>query len=256
VPASATSPGSGFTIANDYGTQLLLKTGTPQSAINPGWFQPIRLPGNTGGADYREDWASCANIGGTFSIGDYVPKENGNMIGPTAQGVKDLIALDPNATWNSTTQAVQNSCWETGSCVGNPGARQSPRIVALPVFDLQDYMANGGQQGNQPVLIVNILGFFVLDMVGNDVRAILLTAPGLYNSGGGTVAGPAAFLPTIMLVRELDRKTWHHRDTYASRRRRSRRSTTVRRRARGRSRGGLDPHLRPTGRSRGRAAPS
>jgi hypothetical protein len=73
--------------------------------------------------------------------------------------------------------------------------------VALPVFDLQDYLANGGQQGNQPVLIVNILGFFVLDMVGNDVRGVLMTAPGLYNSGGGTVAGPAAFLQTVMLVR-------------------------------------------------------
>ncbi len=199
VPATSTSAGSGFTIANDYGTELLLKTGSPQSAINPGWFQPIRLPGNLGGDDYRDDWTGCS--GNNFSIGDYLPKENGNMIGPTAQGVKALIALDPNATWNYTTKRVDNSCWETASCVGNPGATQSPRIVALPVFDLQDYLTNGGQQGNQPVKIVNILGFFVLDMVGNDVRGILMTAPGLFNSGGGTVAGPASFLTTIALVR-------------------------------------------------------
>ncbi len=199
VPATSTSPGSGFTIANDYGTELLLKTGSPHDTINPGWFQPVRLPGNTGGDDYRDDWTSCS--GNTFSIGDYLPKENGNMIGPTQQGVSALIAQDPNATWNYTTKQVDNSCWENGSCVGNPGAKQSPRIVALPVFDLQDYLMNGGQQGNQPVKIVNILGFFVLNMVGNDVRGILMTAPGLFNSGGGSVAGPASFLQTVRLVR-------------------------------------------------------
>ena len=199
VPATSTSPGSGFTIANDYGTELLLKTGSPHDTINPGWFQPVRLPGNTGADDYRDDWTSCSGNG--FSIGDYLPKENGNMIGPTAQGVKALIAQDPSATWNSTTQQVENSCWETSSCVGNPGATQSPRIVALPVFDLQEYLANGGTTGNQPVKIVNILGFFVLDMVGNDVRGILMTAPGLYNAGGGTVTGTASFLTTIVLVR-------------------------------------------------------
>jgi hypothetical protein len=199
VAATSTSPGSGFTIANDFGTELLLKTGTPQSAINPGWFQPIRLPGSTGAADYREDWSTCS--GSSFSIGDYLEKENGNMIGPTTQGVGDLIDLDPSATWNYTTQRVENSCWETGSCVGNPGVTQSPRIVALPVFDLQEYLTTGQTTGNGLVKIVNILGFFVLDTVGNDVRGILMTAPGLWNAGGGAVANPAAFLTTITLVR-------------------------------------------------------
>ena len=201
VPATSTSAGSGFTIANDYGTELLLKPGQPNDTINPGWFQPIRLPGNTGAADYRADWASCANIGGTFKIGDYLDKENGNMIGPTRQGVEDLLALDPAATWNYTTKEVQNSCWQTSSCVGNPNATQSPRIVALPVFDLQEYLATGGTTGNGQVRIVNILGFFVLNMVGNDVRGILMTAPGLYNSSGSSVPGPASFLVTISLIR-------------------------------------------------------
>jgi hypothetical protein len=198
IPPTSTNPGSGFTIANDYGTILLLKPGRPNDAINPGWFQPIRLPGSSGGNDYRTDWATCR--GGAFSIGDYLEKENGNMIGPTAQGVGDLIDLDPYATWNSTTKQIENSCWETNSCVGNPGARQSPRVVALPVFDLQEYMDTGGT-GNGTVRIVNILGFFVLDMVGNDLSAVLINAPGLFNAGGGTVTGSASFLNTVMLVR-------------------------------------------------------
>ena len=196
VAATSGSAGSGFTIAADYGVELLLKTGNPGDAINPGWFQPIRLPGNTGAADYRDDWSGCSS--GGFKIGDYLQKENGNMVGPTMQGVGDLIDLDPSATWNGTN--VANSCWETGSCVGNPGATQSPRIVALPVFDLQEYIATGGP-GMGSVRIVNILGFFVLNMVGNDVRGILINAPGLFVSGGGTVTGPASFLTTVMLVR-------------------------------------------------------
>ena len=198
VPPSATSPGSGFTVAADYGTELLLKPGNPHDTINPGWFQPVRFPGMQGGNDFRTALASC--MSGGFEIGDYLDKENGNMIGPTAQGIKDLVALDPNAVWNSTTNHVDNSCWVTNSCPGNPGITQSPRIVALPVFDLQEYMATGGP-GMGSVKIVNILGFFVKDMVGNDVRGVLMTAPGLFNAGGGTVAGPASFLTTIVLVR-------------------------------------------------------
>ena len=198
VPPSPTSPGSGFTIAADYGTELFLKPGNPQDSINPGWFQPVRFPGDSGGDDYRDALGSCQS--GNFDIGDYLEKENGNMIGPTKQGIGDLIDLDPTATWNPTTQQVEKSCWQTNSCVGNPGITQSPRIVALPVFDLDEYMATGGP-GNGTVRIVNILGFFVKEMVGNDVRGVLMTAPGVFNAGGGTVTPPAAFLWTVLLVR-------------------------------------------------------
>lgn len=91
------------------------------------------------------------------------------MVGPTRQGVQDLVALDPGASWDFSTQQVINSCWQTGTCTGNPGAKQSPRIVAVPVFDLAHYIATGGP-GNGTVRIVNILGFFVIGMQGNDVR--------------------------------------------------------------------------------------
>jgi hypothetical protein len=198
VAPTPTDPGSGFTIASDYGVELLLKPGRPHDAINPGWFQPVRFPGSSGGNDYRQALANC--VSGNFEIGDYLDKENGNMIGPTRQGINDIIALDPSATWNPVSKQVENSCWQTNSCPGNPGITQSPRIVALPVFDLAEYMATGGP-GMGSVKIVNILGFFVKNMVGNDVRGVLMTAPGVFNTGGGTVPGPAAFLWTIVLVR-------------------------------------------------------
>jgi hypothetical protein len=51
------------------------------------------------------------------------------------------------------------------------------------------------------VRIVNILGFFVLNMVGNDVRGILMTMPGQHTAGGGSVTLPSAFTKTITLLR-------------------------------------------------------
>jgi hypothetical protein len=37
----------------DFGRPVLLKTGSPSRAMEPGWFFPIRLPGASGGSDYR-----------------------------------------------------------------------------------------------------------------------------------------------------------------------------------------------------------
>ena len=49
----------------------------------------------TGGDKYRENIASCNGL--PIEIGDTLTTEPGNMIGPTKQGVEDLIALDPDA---------------------------------------------------------------------------------------------------------------------------------------------------------------
>ena len=96
------------------------------------------------------------------------------------------------------------------SCVGppyscsKPGYKQSPRIVAIPVFDTQEYYDTGGP-GNGTVHIRQILGFFVdrLDGKGGnkDVIGFLATTAGLSVSNGGSVAQPAAFMKTVQLVR-------------------------------------------------------
>jgi hypothetical protein len=197
------NPGTGFSLAVDYGVQLTLKYGSPQSAINPGWFQPLDLDGGGGGgAEYRSDIGTCSGV--LLAIGDLVPKETGSMIGPTKQGIGDLIDLDPAATWDPTANGGQGAV--AGSCVTNPpcpgGAvyQQSPRIVALPVFDLAEYMNTGGP-GNGAVRITNILGFFVRQMSGQDVVGVLVSQPALVVSGSGGVAGPASFVKAIVLIR-------------------------------------------------------
>ena len=81
-----------------------------------------------------------------------------------------------------------------------PGLTISPRVVAIPVFDLELYLATGGP-GNGTVKIVNILGFFVDRYSAGTVTGYLINKKGSYSPGGGGVAGPASFLKMVLLIR-------------------------------------------------------
>jgi hypothetical protein len=216
VPPSVSSSGSGFSLPNDFGQQETLKNGNPNSnseAITPGWFLPVRLPDGlggyvSGGSDFRAAIGNCS--GNPVAIGQYLPLEGGVMGGPTSQGVADLLAKDPGASWDVANKRV------TGSCV--PGcAPISPRIVPITVFDIDEfqwrreggdwtspwltYPANPCPTGGRCVRVANILGFFVDRMNGGDVIGYLMSIPGEFVAGTPSVGGGAAFLMTIQLVR-------------------------------------------------------
>ena len=214
VPPSSTSAGSGYTVTNDFGAEVTLKNGNPNSnneAVKPGWFLPIRLPdGNggyiSGGDDYRDAIATC--IGSPVTIGQYLPLESGAMIGPTGQGVTLLEAQDDDAYWDG--EDIADSCAPTCAPI-------SPRIVPLTVFDMDEfqwrreqndwtspwgsYPANPCPAGGRCIRVANILGFFVDRMDGNDVIGYLMTYPGEFVLGAPAVGGGAAFLQFIQLVR-------------------------------------------------------
>jgi hypothetical protein len=197
TPPSASGPGTGFTVAADLGVEMTLKAGSPTDAIAPGVFLPVRLPRydgpSAGGDDYRENIANCNGL--PVEIGDSLQSENGNMIGPTKQGVQDLIAQDPNADWDPASKSVTGSCAQAGT----PCAAHSPRIVAIPVFSTGEYYA-GKLTGQVNFTVVNILGFFIDRIQGNDVVGYLTEAPGLA-IGNAAIAPEASFLAQIQLVR-------------------------------------------------------
>ena len=217
TPPNASGPGTGYTVAADKGTELVLVGGNnPNSsvgAVTPGWFLPVRLPDGNGGYVsganlYSNAIETC--IGNPVSIGQYLPTENGAMVGPTNQGVSNLIAQDPNATWDTSANAVANSC--APSC-----APISPRIVPITVFDMDEFQwrrasgdwtsawgshpANPCPTGGRCVRVVNILGFFVVGQNGQDVIGRLAMYPGQFMLGAPQVGGGAGFLQTIQLVR-------------------------------------------------------
>ena len=199
------SPGTSYTLA-DVGTELTLKVGHPgDTQITPGWFQALDLPCDSGGGAncYEQNIYGCTSS--TYAVGNPdLPKENGAMAGPTKQGTEALIALDPDAEWDATAKKVVMSCVEPPYSCSTPGLKQSPRIVAIPVFDTQEYYDTGGP-GQGTVHVTQILGFFVdrLDGKGGnkDVVGYLATTVGLSASNGGNVAPTAAFLKTVQLVR-------------------------------------------------------
>jgi Flp pilus assembly protein TadG len=203
TPASPSGPGTGFTLAADRGAQVVLKKGNPQTSLSPGVFEPVQIPSTfcpvaQGAACYKYAIKNCAGL--PISIGDVLISENGDMIGPTKQGVStdvdSLINQDPNAQWDTATNSVINSCAQANpSCGGS-----SPRVVAIPVFDTGTYYSTK-RQGQPQFVVVNILGFFLEQMQGNDVVGRLTVAPGLQMGSGPPNDPQSAFLTSIQLSR-------------------------------------------------------
>jgi len=211
VAPTATDPGTGFTPfdahgaqTSDYGLQMTLKIGSSENRISAGWFLALDLmkaDGSTGsgGSDYRANISGCS--GHTYAIGDTIDVETGNMVGPTKQGVDDLTAKDPGATWNTSTQSITGSC-APGVCADGQYYTHSPRTVPVALFNIDSFFA-GSPNGKTTVTLTNIMGFFVEGMGGagnKDVVGRLVEIPGL-TKGTSSVTATAAFLRKVMLVR-------------------------------------------------------
>src|SRR5678816_912569 len=106
-------PGNFLSPSGDLGLELTLKPRDPSKAPEPGQYQAVDLPpinrGTpiTGGDQYRDNIAAC-NAAEVWP-GDWLRTETGDMVGPTNQGMRDLIAQDPDAYWDPITQSVQDS---------------------------------------------------------------------------------------------------------------------------------------------------
>ena len=209
TPPSASSPGTGFTTTNDIGRRVMMKFRDPNSPNNPlgaGNFLPIALPlsgdPSKGGDDYRENIAKCN--GTTLKVGDSVWTEPGGMVGPTKQGMEELVAQDTGAIWQcSEPAAADGSCKGTVVSSKNP----SPRVVPVPVFDVAQYevdrVINGEKaNGRHQLKITRMLGFFIEDLQPNgDVVGRLTYYPSNGGISDNAITDNANFLRVILLVR-------------------------------------------------------
>jgi hypothetical protein len=181
VPADQ-SGYSGYSPQLNTGLQLTIKAGTGNN-IHPSFYFPIALPGSSGAADYRWNIANCNTS--VLQPFDLLTAEPGNMVGPTKQGVEDLIALDPSAYWNGTKVVSSMS--------------PSPRIKLMPVFDPYYYDTGKKNGQNADLKAANFIGIFVEGMQGNDVKGRIVPARGLLKAGLGP-APVGAFPKAIRLV--------------------------------------------------------
>ena len=182
------------------GQQFVLKPQNPSTSIAPGQFYAIQLPGTVGADDYRDNISTCSNAylrcGNSYSV------ETGNMVGPTAQGVRDLIG---NPSIDSWTGVVGE--YETPTGLSD----MSRNLIIAPIWDAcgMPGFCPAGSFGAGTQVELQIIGFAVIfleGIQGNDVIARLINisscGPGGGGGGGGApeTGGTVLSLP-LRLVR-------------------------------------------------------
>jgi hypothetical protein len=112
-------------------------------------------------------------------------QEPGNMVGPTNQGIDDLIARDPAATFDTSCACVRGSQFGV-----------SPRVTPIPLYDPL-YYATGKQNGrNADFKLANVIGFFIDTRVGNQVYGYIMPILGTIDPSAGPA--PSGSFPTAI----------------------------------------------------------
>jgi hypothetical protein len=206
---------TGYRFPDNVGDLLTLIPDTNPNAASlggQGWSLLIDLPdGNGGWLTGNSNTATIATcVGQIVKRGQYVPTENGGT-GQINHYTDELIAQDPNATWDSQNKKVISGC-APGICPTVGFQPVSPRIVPIAVFDLDEFQRRkilsdrgpciAAGFGGQCIKIVNIIGFYVLDLpTSGSVRGYLTSDPGIFVTGPPAIDNAASFLNFIQLVR-------------------------------------------------------
>jgi hypothetical protein len=124
------------------------------------------------------------------------------LTGGMKDGVNDIIALDPNASWDG--QRIVGSCVLSHTCkqydssgdalVDDPAATISPRVILLPIFD-PSHLSD--------TTIVNFAAFFVsrVNIATGEVEGVFVTHPGMVDNTAPQLGLQVAFLRSVQLVR-------------------------------------------------------
>lgn len=183
---------TGYRAPDDIGTIVTLKLRNSNKDFLASWYYAVDYgPINTGdpvitGANAYRDWIAadpCEPY--IVSVGDQLQIEPGNMVGPTAQGLEDLINADPTAEWDEASGTIINSAFPT-----------SPRIIICPAFD-PTIGVQSDTQGRKYVTISKLMVLFAEQHTGSDVVGRFMR-----KATGGDICPdcPIGFLFTVALV--------------------------------------------------------
>ena len=175
---------TGYDAERDKGTELMIRAGTGNN-IMPSFYFSYAIGGVTGADEYRWNIANCNTT--LMGWGDLLLMEPGNMVGPTMDGVDDLLAKDPGAYWDT----VNNRPVSTMS--------PSPRVVGIPLYDPVYYDTGKQNRRTADIKVANYMGFFIERRSGNDVYGRITPISGLITGNGGP-APAYAFPKAIRLV--------------------------------------------------------
>ena len=174
----------GYDIDVDKGTPLMIRAGTGNN-IEPSMYWSWKMPQEIGGDFYRENIANCNKA--VFGYKSMMQPEPGAMAGPTADGIDDLIAKDPNARWDEGQKKVITDLHPT------------PRIFPIPLYDPDFYQSGKANGRDASLRMANWVGFFVESRNGNNVFGRIVPILGVIDPDAGPA--PAGTFPrAIRLV--------------------------------------------------------
>ena len=184
IDATNKSTYTGYNAERDKGIEIMIRAGTG-SDIMPSFYFSYAIGGISGGDEYRWNIANCNTT--IMGFGELLLMEPGNKVGPTNDGIDDLLAKDPNAYWDRTLKKPVSTM------------SPSPRVVAIPLYD-PNYYETGKLNGRTADLkVANYMGFFITGRSGNNVYGRITPISGLVKGNGGP-APTGAFPMAIRLV--------------------------------------------------------
>jgi Flp pilus assembly protein TadG len=199
TPPTSLSSGSGMKITVEFGASVVLTQGvaeSPVTTIQPWRYLSVQIPDSVQGANnVRANLEGCA--ASSVAINDRL-----NLVPATAaeiaDGLQTLIDRDPGATWNAAGQRIVNSCADTWPRC----ASMSPRLIALPVYDLHD-LADASRGGATSIKVRNFVGFFVetVDPSTGSATGRIARHPGQINPGAPILIDASTFLRASLLVK-------------------------------------------------------
>ena len=173
APISSTTGIVPFGVLEDnfeFGKIVTLKAGAGKNHY-PGWFGALCLNGN-GANNYEKDIRN--GYDGQISIGDIIPVENGNMSGPTQDGIEHRI----------------DQCDHSPCCTVNSFQEGCSRILIVPIVKIHQI-----NKGNSPVdvKVVGFAAFLVTEYTGSGDENTVKGAFVRYVTTGGTGGTPGDY---------------------------------------------------------------
>jgi hypothetical protein len=168
-------------------------TAIPVSPVSPWQYLAVQIPGSRFGNDQRSNIEQCAAA--PVGISDRLNLDSGSVPTTVAAALQALVARDPGASWNTATRDVVGSCADAlPRC-----ASMSPRIIALPLYDLHDF-ADRSRTGVTSIRVTNIIGLFIESVNGTSATGRLTTHPGLRQATALTLTDASSFLRASLLI--------------------------------------------------------
>lgn len=175
---------NGYSIA-DKGTVLMIRAGTGNN-VEESFYFSWKMPGSEIGGDfYRDNISGCNPT--MISVPFVMIQEPGNKVGETVQGIDLLLAQDPTAHWDTSTNSVVSPM------------SPSPLVFPIPLYDPDYYQDNITHGRNADFRMVNWVGFFLEGRNGNNVYGRIAPITGVIDPNAGPA--PAGTFPmAIRLV--------------------------------------------------------